>query len=42
MMDRLFKHVDGNCIVSFVVRLGLYGIEVRGIELFFSFLFEED
>lgn len=28
MMDRLFKHVDGNCIVSFVVSLGFYGIEV--------------
>lgn len=23
MMDRLFKHVDGNCIVSFVVQLGI-------------------
>lgn len=29
MLDRLFKHVDGNCIVSFVGSLGLYGIEVR-------------
>lgn len=28
MMDGLFKHVDWNCIVSFVVSLGLYGIEV--------------
>lgn len=27
-MDGLFNTWIGNCIVSFVVRLGLYGIEV--------------